>query len=53
VVDEDFASNEIEYDAGNEDQPPADPPAGPLCKSGNCEPGGSHNWWCIDCGLEF
>jgi len=52
VVDEDFHDNHIEYDAGNEDQPPADPPACPACKTNNCEPGGG-KWWCIDCGMEF
>ncbi len=44
--------NRIEYGSGNEDQPPADPPACPACKTTNCEPGGG-NWWCIDCGMEF
>jgi hypothetical protein len=52
VVDEDFHENCIEYDAGNEDQSPGDPPACPACKARNCEPGGG-NWWCNDCGMEF
>ena len=52
VIDEDHEDNHIEYDAGNEDQPPADPPACPACKTRNCEPGGG-NWWCNDCGMEF
>jgi ribosomal protein L37AE/L43A len=48
VVYEDFQDNHVEYDAGNEDQPPACP----ACKTRNCEPGGG-NWWCNDCGMEF
>ncbi len=52
VVDEDFDDNGIEYDTGNEDQPPANPPACPACKTGNCEPGGG-NWLCHDCGIKF
>jgi hypothetical protein len=52
VIDEDFENNQIEYDTGNEDQSPADPPACPACKTNNCEPGGG-KWWCNDCGMEF
>ncbi len=52
VIDEHYEENHMEYDSGNEDRPPADPPACPACKTSNCEPGGG-NWWCMDCGMEF
>jgi hypothetical protein len=52
VVDDDFEENRVEYDSGNEDRLPADPPTCPECKTRNCEPGGG-KWWCTDCGMEF
>ena len=52
VVDEDYEPNQIEYASGNEDRPPADPPACPICKTNNSEHG-DDAWWCRDCGMEF
>jgi hypothetical protein len=45
VVDEGFEQNQIEYASGNLDQPPADPPECPECKTINCEHGDGA-WWC-------
>jgi hypothetical protein len=52
VVGDNYEDNRIEYDSGNEDRPPADPPGCPACRSAKCEPGGG-KWWCNDCGMEF
>ena len=52
VVDEDCERNQIEYSSGNLDQPPADPPDCPACKTNNCEHG-DDAWWCIDCKISL
>jgi len=47
VVDADRAESGIEYARGNADQPPADPPACPACRTNHCEHG-ENAWSCID-----